>query len=380
MTPDLRRHASLVAAIASVTVFGLSIGEAVPLLSLLLEQRGTNAAVTGLNAGAGFVAVIVGPLFTPTLVRRFGIRNLLLGCFALDAATFLSMRVFDGLIAWFILRAALGLIGSTLFTASEAWINLLAEDRVRGRVIGIYAAAMSAGFAFGPLLLSITGIEGWPPFVANTVIVSIAALPLLAIRPAATDTGRRRGANPLRMFFRAPLIVAAVCLFGVYENSLLALLPVWGVRAGLGTDVAAATVSCVYGGAIALQIPIGWISDKVRRLNILRGCGAIGTAGALMLLGFGTGGPALFGVLFVWGGVVSSIYPVALGMAGDRFSGADMVAANAAIIMAYGTGALVGPALGGAAMDAWDPQGLIGLFVVLFAGFTAITMVARRAG
>ncbi|MGH7154158.1 MAG: MFS transporter, partial [Acetobacteraceae bacterium] len=168
----LHRYASLIAAIASVAIFGLSIGEFAPLLSLLLEQRGTNAAVTGLNAGAAFIGVMVGPLLTPTLVQRFGIRNLLLGCFALDIALTLLMKPFGGLGAWFVLRAALGLVGSTLFTTGEAWINLLAGDRVRGRVIGLYATGLSAGFALGPLLLTVTGLDGWPPFVANAAIVA----------------------------------------------------------------------------------------------------------------------------------------------------------------------------------------------------------------
>ncbi len=78
--------------------------------------------------------------------------------------------------------------------------------------------------------------------------------------------------------------------------------------------------------------------------------------------------PLLFGLLFVWGGIASGIYPVALSMAGDRFHGGDLVSVNAAMIIAYGLGALVGPPLGGAAMDLRNPQGLPWLFVALFAG------------
>jgi len=64
---------------------------------------------------------------------------------------------------------------------------------------------------------------------------------------------------------------------------------------------------------------------------------------------------------------------VALSMAGDRFRGAELVAVNAAIIMAYGVGALVGPALGGVAMDIRDPQGLLWLFIAAFAMLLAAT-------
>jgi MFS family permease len=96
--------------------------------------------------------------------------------------------------------------------------------------------------------------------------------------------------------------------------------------------------------------------------------------GAGALAGLHVPLPVVFGTLFVWGGVAAGIYPVALSMAGDRFRGADLVTVNAAIIMAYGLGALVGPALGGAAMDASNPQGLLWLFVAVFAGLLVGTL------
>src|SRR5690349_12214825 len=74
------RRWALVAAIASVTVFGLSVGQSAPLLPLLLEQRGLDATWNGLNAASPFIGVLVGPLLAPRLVRRWGVRNLLLGC------------------------------------------------------------------------------------------------------------------------------------------------------------------------------------------------------------------------------------------------------------------------------------------------------------
>ena len=98
------RRWGLAAAITSVTVFGLSIGQGAPLLSLLLEQRGTDPTLNGLNAGVTFIGVLLGPLLAPHWVRWAGIRNLLLTCYCLDIATFLAMKAFDGFAAWLVLR------------------------------------------------------------------------------------------------------------------------------------------------------------------------------------------------------------------------------------------------------------------------------------
>ena len=143
----------------------------------------------------------------------------------------------------------------------------------------------------------------------------------------------------------------AVALYGVFEATTFALLPIWGVRVGLAPAEAAATLTAIGIGSLALQVPIGWLSDRLARRAVLRLCGAAGLMGALLLPFLAGSPPMLFLALVLWGGCAGGIYPVALGMAGARFRGAELLGANAAVIIAYGLGSLVGPALGGAAMD-----------------------------
>ncbi len=170
----------------------------------------------------------------------------------------------------------------------------------------------------------------------------------------------------------------AVGLFGLYETAVLSLLPVWGLRVGLGDKLAAAVISAIYFGAIALQVPVGWLSDKISRQAAMRLCGIAGLAGAALLPILSSSLPPLFLLLFFWGGLASGIYPVALSIAGERFRGAELIAANAALIVSYGLGSLLGPVLGGAAMDLWNPQGLPVLLALLFAGFLIVTLFRRR--
>jgi MFS family permease len=371
------RRRGLAAAISSVTVFGLGISVGGPLLSLILEARGTGATLNGLNAASTFLGVIVGPWLTPAAVRWLGIRRLLLICLALNIAIFQLMHVLDSIAAWFVLRALLGLTGSTIFTTTEAWINLLATDHGRGRVIGLYIAALSAGFAIGPLMLSVTGIEGWLPFLAASGIVAVSAIPLLGVGGEARHLGREPGGGVLAIFGQAPFILFATALAGCYEQTTLSLLPVWGLRIGLGTAFAAATLTAVYLGAIALQVPIGWLSDHMTRLSALRICAAAAVLGAALLVVVGSATLPLYAVLFLWGGMATGIYPVALAMAGERFTGSDLVSVNAAMIMSYGLGGLIGPVLGGAAMDLRNPEGLPALLFLLFALFLAATLVRK---
>jgi MFS family permease len=378
---ERERRWSLAAAIASVATFGIGIGFSAPLFSLTLEARGTEASLTGFNAAAGYLGVVLGPLWTPLLVRRFGLRPFMLACLALDIALFLPMRVFDGLDAWFALRLMLGMVGSSLFTASEAWINMLAGDRSRGRVIGAYAAALAGGFALGPLLLGLTGIRGWTPYLVGAGVTALAALPLIGAGPLARGLGREKGAGLFVILARAPFIVLTVALYGCFESAAMALLPIWGVRIGFDHAAAAALLTALGFGSIALQLPIGWLSDKLERVSVLRLCAAGGFIGAALLPLLASAGPAaIFPAMLIWGGLAAGIYPVALAMAGARFRGAELVGANAALIIAYGAGSLIGPSLGGIAMDLWNPEGLLAALALLFALFLAMTWLGGRRG
>lgn len=373
------RGSGLAAAIASIAVFGLGVGQFAPLLSLLLEVRGTDALLNGLNASAVSVGIILGPWLAPRGVRALGVSRFLLLCLGLDVVTVLALRPLDTLPDWFALRFLLGLIGSNIFTASEAWINHLAGDAARGRILGLYVAILSAGLGLGPLVLALTGVHGWLPFVVNAGISALAALPLLAARGSALDLPIGPAGSMRSAFANAPLLLLAVALYGLFEMAMMTLLPVWGMRNGLDPRHAAGTLSGVYLGAIAMQVPVGWLSDRLTRTAALRLCGAVGVAGAAALIWLPLSGVWLFAVLFVWGGIAAGIYPITLSMAGDRFPPEQLVAVNAAVISAYGLGSLAGPVLGGAAMDAWNPQGLPALFVLLFGLFLLLTRLRLRA-
>ena len=62
--------------------------------------------------------------------------------------------------AWFGLRFMIGAAGSVLWVSGEAWINQVADDTTRGRVVALYSMAVAGGFALGPVVLSVTGSQG----------------------------------------------------------------------------------------------------------------------------------------------------------------------------------------------------------------------------
>lgn len=376
---DAERRLSIAAVIASITVFGLIIGLTYPLLSLILEARGVPTALIGYNASMTAVGILVSAPFMPRLARLFGVAEFMLYCLLATGVLLLALRAYPNIYVWFPLRALLGVAINGLFILSESWINEIADDRNRGKIVGLYAAVLSAGFGLGPLIIPLVGTQGWTPFVAGAALVSVAIIPVLYVRrlaPRLTATG---GASPFRFFVMAPIILFAVAVFSLFDSTVMSLLPLYALDHGLGETKAVLIVAALILGNVVLQVPVGWLADRYHRYAVLLLCGVAGTAGAALLPLFIERTWALWPFLVVWGGLIVGIYTVALALLGARFKGNDLIAGNAAFSLAWGLGSIIGPAVGGQAMTGLGPEGLPLVIGTACALFVAATLW-RRGG
>ena len=182
--------AGIVGAIACTTIFALSIGLSYPLLSFILEGLGHSEFEIGINAAMTPLGVLLASPFFPRIVNRFGSWQVAVTCLSIVASVIFMMGLFKDYTAILVLRLVLGMADAGVFIISETWINQLADKRSRGRIIGFYVTALSAGFGAGPLTLSLTGVDGLTPFLMGTGFCSLAILLVFAIRkstPASTD-------------------------------------------------------------------------------------------------------------------------------------------------------------------------------------------------
>jgi hypothetical protein len=87
-------------------------------------------------------------------------------------------------------------------------------------------------------------------------------------------------------------------------------------------------------------------------------CALTGGLGPLMLPA-ALGSPLLlWPLLFVWGGTLYAFYSQGIALLGEEFAARDLAAANTLFVMVYCGGGLLGPSVGGLAMDLWPQYGL----------------------
>jgi len=376
--PDWR---NLSAAIAAIAVFGFALGLMFPLLSLLLEQRGYSDDVIGLNAAMSPIGILIFSVIIPTLSRRYGHKRVALVAAFVTALLILAYKVLWPIEWWFVLRLLQGMSVSTLFVLSEAWVVKFSEGRHRGKIVALYASVLSVSFGAGPLLISVIGVDGWAPFVIGAAVLLLAMIPIALVRDTIPDDEPEPATSFVQFFPKAPVLLMSILTFAVFDAAVLALLPVYGVRVGLDTQIAAAALSALVIGNAVLQMPIGWLADRYRKRLVMTWL-AVLTAVLLLALPAVMGTWAMWPLLPVLGAAGAGLYTVGLAELGDRFHGEELIAGSAAFSTMWGTGALIGSTLGGVAMHLLGPHGLPIALAAFFVVFLAMIFwrEARRAG
>jgi MFS family permease len=332
--------------------------------------------MNGINAAFGAVAMLAFTPFIPALAARIGTVRFLIACYVVAAVSLLGFRATNDLALWFVLRFTLNCALQGLFLVSELWINQIATDAVRGRLVGIYASLVSAGFALGPIIIQFLGTTGWEPFIAGSAMIMAAMIPLIIARRLIPPVEHAGARAMFGFVLRSPSAAAAGLAYGAIEICLGSFLIIYAVRLG-AADVSATLLITAWGlGNMTLQPLIGWLADKVDRRHVMLLCGAVALTGAALLpVTHGAGWPGLI-LAFVWGGFIAGLYSVGLAHLGSNFKGSDLAAANAAFSILYAIGTLVGPGLGGVAIDLWNPHGLAAVVGLISAAF--LVVVAYR--
>ncbi|MDR1658766.1 MAG: MFS transporter [Desulfovibrio sp.] len=345
------RLLSCAAVVGTAAVFGLTYSLSAALIALDLAEMGLGEGLIGANAAMHAVGVLAMAFLLPGITAFFGMRRTMVGALFCAAALMTLFPAMPHFWLWFPLRILLGAASETLFVLSETWLNALSLEQTRARVMGIYTAAMSVGFALGPLLLSFVGTDGFTPYLTGSTLAVLAALFVMSPRVFAPNIEKPEHSHPLHFMRLAPLALAATSLNAAIETSGLTFLTLYALSLGWQEAQATQLMTCMMLGAIILQLPIGWLGDKVNRRRMVIILSVLSAFGALLWPLALQNPLTTYGLLFVWGGVFVGIYTMMLTIVGSRFKGSMLVGIYASMGLFWGGGALVGPLFAGAAMQ-----------------------------
>lgn len=338
------------------------------LLGVRGAEAGFSAAVMSIVMAGYFAGFLFASRMVPGMIRRVGHVRVFAALGSFVSAVLILFPAVQDPIAWTLGRVILGFCFCGVYVTAESWLNNSTSNETRGQTLSAYMIVQMAGIITAQGLLVVPDASGFLLFVIPSVLVSISFAPiLLSVQP--TPAFESSKPKTLRELYAvSPLGMVGLFLLGGVFAAQFGMAAVYGTQAGLTLGQISIFVAAFYVGALVMQYPLGWMSDRADRRKLILVVAAAGSGAAVfaMLLG-GTRFEILVAAAFVIGGCSNPLYSLLLAYTNDYLEVEDMASASAGLLFVNGLGAIAGPLVIGWAMERFGPPG----FFLLIAGLLA---------
>ncbi len=338
---------------AGILLLVLGNGLQATLLGVRGALIGFDTATLSIVLATYYVGYLSGCIITPKLIKNVGHIRVYAAFASCASAVALIYTLSDSPIAWAILRGLNGFSFAAIFIISESWLNATSTKKNRGQVLSIYMVTVFIALTGAQLLLNVADPTGYQLFVLNSVVLSLAIIPLSLSKRPQPKYEAPKSVSISHLIKLAPLGILGCFVAGMTSTTFLVIAPIYGVNSGMTPkDVSFFMAMLVISGML-LQYPVGWLSDKIDRRKVLAiilfGICLAGTAAGMLTMHNVTYFDYL--AITLMSGLMLTIYSVSATHVNDRLNEEEIVQASATLILINGTGALIGPIIVGSAMS-----------------------------
>jgi len=358
-------------------------GLQVVLLGTRAPEAGFSNIATGIVMSGYFAGIFAGSIIVPHILARVGHVRVFGAMSAIASAAVLLHVAFVDPFVWTGMRFASGFSFAGMYIVCESWLNEKATNETRGQLLSLYMITNMSGMAAGQLMISLGGDGGAGLFLLASVMVSIAVVPILITASAAPSFEAPERISFRRLVQVSPLAVVGMIFVGIVISMVLGMGAVYGRSIGLDNTQVGYFMTSITLGTLALQYPVGRLSDKFDRRIVIFGVTVTSgiTIGIATL--FGADQFALLSIMMlIFGGLIFSLYSLFIAHANDYLPPSQMVAMSSGLLMVNGAGAVIGSPLAASVIEIFGTRGFmptITAFLFLLAGFILYRMTASSA-
>lgn len=338
---------------------------------LLLVGNGMQGTLLGIRGGyedmstdrlavvmsAYFGGFLLGSRMVPDMIQKVGHVRVFAALGSLISAVLIMYAAVPNWIVWALLQLMIGFSFSGVYITAESWLNASTSNENRGQAMSLYMIVQMAGLVMAQFLINFGDPRGFMLFIVPSVLVSVAFTPILLSAQPAPSFGALKRMKIQRLYRLSPLGCIGIFVMGGVFSALLGMTSVWGSVKGLSVRDISAVVAAVYLGGLVAQFPIGWLSDRMDRRQLVLYLLAAGVAAIGLVLTFDFGIWGMIAVAAVAGGVSNPVYALLLAHTNDYLDVDDMAAASAGLLFMNGLGAVGGPLIVGRMMGWFGPDG-----------------------
>lgn len=353
---------------------------ATALVGLALVAEGHSPAIAATVASLPAAGVIAMSTVLPGVARRFGvIRVFYAAALILVGSLLLLVAAAKGgsLWLWCAGSFGVGLGASMRWVLCDGFVNHIAVSGQRGRLLAFHESIRSCALGIGPLIASFTTEEPATGFLIGIAAAVLGAVLTVGMHLPHITTGRAHLSDLATGVRLAPFAFAVAFLGGVLEGVAAAAVPLYAVALGVGAATGAFLAALSGFGNILGQLPFGAYADHAGSRPAIRAALLLAMAALSLLHAAMTIPAAAYAVILAFGAAAGALYTLSV-MEASNLAARDvgLLPILATIAIVYTVGDLVGPIIGGIALDIGPPVTMPIIFFIC----CAVTLVFARRG
>ncbi|MEE9416594.1 MAG: MFS transporter [Acidimicrobiales bacterium] len=341
------------------------------LLGIRSEAEGFGLAVSGIVMAGYFAGFFAGSIYAASALKTVGHIRVFSALASAASTTVLIHAVWINPATWFAMRFLFGICMAGIYVVVESWLNELASNETRGRLLSVYMVVSMGGIVIGQLLLNVADTNGFTLFILASVLVSLALVPVSLSATTGPRIAYPQPTSLMEVWRIVPTGIVTSFFVGASAGTVMGIGAVYAANIGMEAGRITIFLAAPMVGAIAGQIPIGLISDRVPRRTVILVVSLFATLFGLAPLTLSPRSDLVIVAMFFVGATVFPLYSLGIAYTNDWLLPEQIVGASAAQVRVNGTGAVFGPVVAAILMSIVDPQ----IFYWVIAASTAVIAV-----
>ena len=253
-------------------------------IGLSLSARGVSEIWIGALMTCYYVGLVGGASVGHRLIARVGHIRAFVASAGVVTASVLGHALSESVQLWLFLRVLVGMAMMCQYMVLESWLNEQAESHQRGIVFAGYMVVTFLGLMLGQFVFTLM-----PELNIRHVLFVAMCFSLCLVPVAVTKSLHPAPLHPapLRIMFfvkRIPLALATIAISGLLLGSFYGMAPVYASGVGLKTSEVGIFMAVAIGAGLLAQWPVGWMSDRLDRSQLIQ-LNAIILTGVTLVLG-----------------------------------------------------------------------------------------------
>ena len=360
----------------SLFIFVISNGFFMTFVSVFLDKKHYSTAIIGGMTAAFYAGLGVASLMMEGQIAKVGHIRAFSALVSGLAVVTLVQGLWVNPWFWLLMRFLAGYFTAGLYVVVESWLLLLGNRRSRTKLLAMYMITLYAAQSLGQLLINVEYVNSLIPYVIAAMLCSLSLIPMALMKLQVPRFEEATRLNFIQLFrLSASGMISCFCS-GLILASIYGLMPIFLLKQVGDLQAVSWLMMVVILGGMSLQYPIGRLSDYIeRRFVLIIICSAFLIVASALFYAHNVW--SLGVLIFLFGGLTFTIYPVAISLVCDHVEDKQIVAATQGLSLAYGIGCVIGPMLASLGIRVSDPNGYLAYFILVSVALILFLLIRR---